>query len=70
MESQSGSCSKAPNGQHAWKFGKCSYCGKPEGKLAVGTGTFANPGGANTCSGGGKCMFMFGKCKKCGKKEV
>lgn len=45
MESASGSCSKAPDGVHHWKYGKCNFCQKPEGKLAKGPGVMANPGG-------------------------
>ena len=26
MESRSGDCQKAPDGQHHWKYGKCNYC--------------------------------------------
>lgn len=68
MESSSGTCTKAPDGAHHWKFGKCEFCLKPEGKLAKGPGVMANPGGAGGCEAGGKCMFKFAKCTKCGRK--
>ncbi|CAK9116921.1 unnamed protein product [Durusdinium trenchii] len=59
MESASGSCSKAPDGIHHWKYGKCNFCQQPEGKLVKGSGVIANPGGAGGCSkDGGKCMFL------------
>jgi len=69
MESASGTCSKAPDGLHHWKYGKCNFCQQSEGKLIKGAGTLANPGGAAGCSKGGKCMFKFSKCTKCGRKE-
>ncbi|CAK9022316.1 Hypothetical protein (Fragment) [Durusdinium trenchii] len=71
MESASGSCSKAPDGIHHWKYGKCNFCQQPEGKLVKGSGVIANPGGAGGCSkDGGKCMFKFSKCTKCGRREI
>jgi len=30
MESEGGQCQKSPNGPHLYRFGKCSYCAKPE----------------------------------------
>lgn len=60
MESKSGICTKSPDGQHNWKFGKCSYCGKAEGVLATSAGS---------CGAGGKCAFKFSKCTKCGRSE-
>lgn len=30
LESESGDCAKSPRGVHLWRFGKCSYCAKPE----------------------------------------
>mmetsp|Transcript_37451 Transcript_37451/g.79444 ORF Transcript_37451/g.79444 Transcript_37451/m.79444 type:complete len:339 (+) Transcript_37451:108-1124(+) len=69
MESESGVCSKSPTGSHHWKFGKCEFCGKAEGKLAKGAGVAANPGGAGGCDAGGKCVYKFAKCTKCGKRE-
>ena len=60
MESAGGSCLKSPNGVHHWKYGKCNYCQKAEGKLVKGAGALANPGGAGGCSkDGGKCMFKW-----------
>ncbi len=52
------------------KFGKCSHCGEPEGKLIKAPGAVANPGGAGGCPKGGKHMFQFAKCKKCGASEI
>jgi len=69
MESESGECKKSPNGMHHWKFGKCTHCGQPEGRLATGPGNSTNPGGHDECSEGGKCMFKFTKCTKCGRSE-
>ena len=69
MESASGSCSKAPDGVHHWKYGKCNYCQLAEGKLAKGPGVLPNPGGPADCEMGGKCMFKFAKCTKCGRGE-
>ena len=69
MESASGTCSKAPNGVHHWKYGKCNFCQQAEGKLAKGPGVTSNPGGAAECDKGGKCMFKFAKCTKCGRGE-
>lgn len=69
MESQSGTCDASPDGLHHWKYGKCNYCQKAEGKLVKGTGTVANPGGVGGCPAGGKCVFKFAKCTKCGKSE-
>lgn len=60
MESAGGSCPKSPNGVHHWKYGKCNYCQKAEGKFVKGAGALANPGGAGGCSkDGGKCMFKW-----------
>jgi len=70
MESAGGSCLKSPDGLHHWKYGKCNYCQKGEGKFVKGAGALANPGGAGGCSkDGGKCMFKFSKCTKCGRSE-
>ena len=69
MESASGCCSKAPDGVHHWKYGKCNFCQQAEGKLAKGPGVLPNPGGAADCDMGGKCMFKFAKCTKCGRGE-
>lgn len=69
MESAGGTCAKAPDGQHHWKYGKCNFCQIPEGKLVKGAGALANPGGKGGCQEGGKCMFKFSKCTKCGRKE-
>lgn len=69
MESQSGVCSASPDGVHHWKFGKCAHCSVAEGRLVTGSGVMANPGGAEECEQGGKCMFKFGKCKKCDRVE-
>lgn len=69
MESQSGICSASPDGVHHWKFGKCQYCQVSEGRLVSGAGVMANPGGAEECEKGGKCMFKFAKCTKCGRVE-
>jgi len=68
-ESESGVCPKADGKPHHFKFGKCSYCGAPEGQLNKGKGTMQNPGGHGGCVKGGKCMYKFGKCSKCGAKE-
>lgn len=70
-ESESGNCPKAPGGSgpHHFKYGKCSYCAMPEGKLVKGSGTFAYEGGKGGCAKGGKCMYYMSKCKKCGKSE-
>jgi len=68
-ESDSGLCSKNDGGAHHFKFGACSFCHAPEGKLVKGPGTFAYEGGASGCAKGGKCMFKFSKCSKCGAKE-
>lgn len=70
MESASGSCAKAPDGVHHWKYGKCNFCQKAEGKFVKGAGALANPGGAAGCVKGGKCMFKFAKCTKCGRGEA
>ena len=70
MESASGSCSKAPDGVHHWKYGKCNFCQQAEGKLAKGPGVMQNPGGVGECQKGGKCMFKFAKCTKCGRGEL
>ena len=69
MESTRGSCSKAPDGVHHFKYGKCNFCQVPEGQLARGVGVLPNPGGAADCEMGGKCMFKFAKCTKCGRGE-
>lgn len=69
MESKSGVCDKSPDGQHNWKFGKCSYCRKGEGSLAKGPGAMINPGGSSDCAKGGKCVFKFAACTKCGRGE-
>eukprot|EP00913_Durusdinium_trenchii_P000705 g657.t1 len=55
MESAGGTCAKAPDGQHHWKYGKCNFCQIPEGKLVKGAGALANPGGKGGCQEGGKC---------------
>lgn len=70
MEFASGSCSKAPDGVHHWKYGKCNFCQQAEGKLAKGPGVMQNPGGVGECQKGGKCMFKFAKCTKCGRGEL
>jgi len=68
-ESEAGVCNKNDGGPHHYKFGACSYCHAPEGKLVKGSGAFAYEGGAAGCKNGGKCMYKFGKCSKCGAKE-
>jgi len=40
-----------------------------QGKLVTGSGAMPNPGGAEECERGGKCMFKFGKCTKCRRAE-
>mmetsp|Transcript_23339 Transcript_23339/g.53962 ORF Transcript_23339/g.53962 Transcript_23339/m.53962 type:complete len:319 (-) Transcript_23339:429-1385(-) len=66
----SGGCSKSPDGQHLWRFGRCDHCAMAEGKTLQGAGACSNPGGVGGgCSAGGKCMYRFAKCTKCGKKE-
>lgn len=69
MESASGDCAKSPDGVHHWKYGKCNYCQKAEGKISKGAGVAANPGGGSECPQGGKCIFKFAKCSKCGRAE-
>merc|ERR1711879_965825 len=69
MESESGKCAKSDTGMHHWKFGKCKYCQKPEGKLVSGIGAITNPGSDRECEHGGKCIFKFAKCTKCGTSE-
>lgn len=69
MESKSGQCDESPDGVHNWKFGKCTFCQKGEGKLAKAPGAMANPGGSGGCGAGGKCIYKFSKCSKCGKRE-
>ncbi|CAK0875311.1 unnamed protein product [Prorocentrum cordatum] len=69
MESISGDCQASPDGSHHWKFGKCAYCQKGEGKFEK-PGAMANPGAkVGGCSAGGKCIYKFSKCTKCGKRE-
>jgi len=69
MESSLGVCTQSPDRVHHWKYGKCNFCQKPEGKLLKRAGVMANPGGDGGCGAGGKCAFKFAKCSKCGRKE-
>lgn len=64
-------CLHSRDGLHHWRFGRCSYCQKSEGRIVHDLGTMANPGfGEAGCAKGGKCMFKFAKCTKCGRNEL
>lgn len=70
MESQRGSCPRNNGNPHLFRFGKCSYCSKAEGKL-IGAGAAANPGGrGNMCTTGRKHQFKFGVCSVCGERDL
>lgn len=68
MESESGTCSKSPNGIHHWKFGMCHYCHKSEGAFLTSEAVRSDHG-PNECAAGGICTFKFARCSKCGKGE-
>lgn len=71
MEARGGKCAQSPDGVHLFRFGKCEWCDKAEGKMMKGAGAAVNPGqkGGAGCASGGKCMFKFAKCSKCGRRE-
>mmetsp|Transcript_86595 Transcript_86595/g.250054 ORF Transcript_86595/g.250054 Transcript_86595/m.250054 type:complete len:353 (-) Transcript_86595:72-1130(-) len=53
MESEGGQCAKSPNGPHLFRFGKCSYCAKPEpaGQRSLATRPTPTPVRASSRSG-------------------